>query len=305
MPAETIVKRMLGYCLSSLPEKQAEALRAGVVAAVEGGALSLSRLAQQLPGKVALRHRVKRMDRLLGNEAIHCRRSGIYASLAHTWLNETGPLLIVVDGSDVTADQKWQLLRASVAMEGRSVTLYEEVHPQHRLGNRWVQSRFLGNLARLIPAGREPIILTDAGFRSPWFDAVDRRHWAWIGRIRNRGQVSVAGGPWKPVKELHALATEEAQDSAPVLPVRTRPTPRRMILIKKPSKGRIQRTRFGSRCRSKRSRKIAQRQKEPWLLACSPGRVHLSPATIVSLYARRMTLEESSGIPRIRDLAKD
>jgi hypothetical protein len=50
MHAETIVKRMLKDCLSSLHEKQAEALRAGVVGAVEGGTLSLSRLAQRVPG---------------------------------------------------------------------------------------------------------------------------------------------------------------------------------------------------------------------------------------------------------------
>jgi hypothetical protein len=30
-------------------------------------------LAQQIPGEAALRHRVKRMDRLLGNEAIHAK----------------------------------------------------------------------------------------------------------------------------------------------------------------------------------------------------------------------------------------
>jgi len=32
--------------------------------------------------------------------------------------------LVVIDWSDVTADQQWRLLRASVAVEGRSVTLY-------------------------------------------------------------------------------------------------------------------------------------------------------------------------------------
>jgi hypothetical protein len=57
---------MLGDGLLALHEKQAEALRAGVVAAVEGGHLSLSQRAQQLPGEVALRHRVKRMDRCWG-----------------------------------------------------------------------------------------------------------------------------------------------------------------------------------------------------------------------------------------------
>jgi hypothetical protein len=148
-------------------------------------------------------------------------------------------------------------------------------------------------LARLIPAGRELILLTDAGFRSPWFDAVDRRHWAWMGRVRHRDQVSVEGGPWQPVKDWYAAATEEARERLQVWHVRTRPTLRRMILIRKLPQGRIQRTRFGARCRSKRSRQNVQRQKEPGLLACSPGLAHLSPAAIVALYAQRMTLEPS------------
>jgi hypothetical protein len=96
-------------------------------------------LAQQIPGEAALRHRIKRMDRLVGNEAIHGKRLEIDGRLAAGGLDGIRTLLMGVDGSPVTADQKWQLLRASVAVEGRSVTWYEEVQPQRRLGSRWVQ----------------------------------------------------------------------------------------------------------------------------------------------------------------------
>ena len=123
MHAKGIVNLMLANCLSSLHEKQAEALRAGVCAAVEGGHLSLSQLARKLRSQVALRHRVKRMDRLLGNGAIHARRIEVYGSLARQWLAGLGPLLSVGDWSPLTADQRWHLLRASIAVEGRSVDL--------------------------------------------------------------------------------------------------------------------------------------------------------------------------------------
>jgi hypothetical protein len=108
MHAETMVKRMLKDCLCSLHAKQAEAIRAGVVGAVEGGHLGLSRLAQQIPGETTLRHRVKRMDRLLGNKAIHGKRKEICGRLANGWLDGIGVLLRVADGSPITADQKWQ-----------------------------------------------------------------------------------------------------------------------------------------------------------------------------------------------------
>ncbi len=291
MHAKGIVGLMLKDCLSGLHEKRAEALCAGVSAAVSGGRLSLSGLAHRVGGSAALRHRIKRIDRLIGNDAIHQDRSVIYSELAARWLSDIGHTLIVVDWSDLTRDQSWHLLRASVAVEGRSVTLYEEVHPRNRLGSRWVHQRFLGRLERILPAGCKPILLTDAGFRSSWFDTVDRRHWQWIGRIRNRDLVCVEGAPWKPAKSLYALAGEEPQEFH-VRHVRNHPATRRMVLVKRLAKGRVSRTRFGKRRVSKVSLAAGNREREPWLLACSSGLAHLSPAAIVALYAQRMRIEQ-------------
>ena len=44
------------------------------------------------------------------------------------------------------------LLRASLPVGGRALTLYEEVHPQKKLANRDVQHRFLQRLAQRLPA---------------------------------------------------------------------------------------------------------------------------------------------------------
>ena len=38
----------------------------------------------------------------------------------------------------------------------------------------------------MLPEGCEPIIVTDAGFRGPWFKAVEAQGWDWVGRIRNK-----------------------------------------------------------------------------------------------------------------------
>jgi hypothetical protein len=233
------------------------------------------------------------MDRLLGNGAIHAKRVEMYGALARHWLAGLGPLLIVVDWSPLTEDQRWHLLRASIAVEGRSVTLYEEVHPRRRLSSRWVHQRFLGQMRRLLPEGCSPIVMTDAGFRSSWFDSLERRHWEWIGRIRNRDMVSIDGAPWQAVKKLYEMATEQPQEFANVLHVRNRPTRRRLVLVKKAPKGRIRQTCFGLRCRSKHSQQIAKRENEPWLLACSAGLAHLSSSAIVALYAQRMRIEQS------------
>ena len=100
--------------------------------------------------------------------------------------------LIVIDWSDLTPDRKWQLLRASVAVEGRSMTLYEQVHPQSRATSPRVHRACLTKLSAMLPRGCIPILITDAGFRGAWFKLVERMGWYWIGRIRNRDMVSPA-----------------------------------------------------------------------------------------------------------------
>lgn len=240
-----------------------------------------------------MRHRVKRIDRLLGNEALYAARATIYHGVAEQWLAGIEQVLVVIDWSDVTADQQWHLLRASVAVDGRSVTLYEEVHPQQKYGDRAVHRRFLARIAKLLPVGCTPIIMTDAGFRSTWFDLVTRRHWQWIGRIRGKDMVSIAGGPWKRCTEIYTAATSQAREYADGFYVRSNPTSCRLVLVKREAKGRSRRTRMGKLSRARTSLKSARSAREPWLLACSTGLAHLSPQAIIALYAQRMRIEQS------------
>lgn len=73
----------------------------------------------------------------------------VYRALARQCLADVTTPLIVVDWSDLTPNLRWQLLRASVAVEGRSVTLYEEVHPLSRLAAPGVHRAFLTRLAAM------------------------------------------------------------------------------------------------------------------------------------------------------------
>lgn len=148
-----IVEGMLGNCLSSLHARLAEAVKAAVGGALRGGRLSLSQLARSVESATAMRHRVKRMDRLLGNASLQSVRADIYREVSTRWLAGVDNVLVVIDWSDATTDQRWHLLRASVAVEGRSVTLYEEIYPQRKYGNQAVHRQFLARLAKLLPVG--------------------------------------------------------------------------------------------------------------------------------------------------------
>jgi hypothetical protein len=109
--------------------------------------------------------------------------------------------LSVIDWSDLKADQSLHLLRASVPVGGRSLTLYEEVHPQGKLGNRQVQHRFLQRLAQMLPAAAEPIIVADSGFKVPFFREVEQLGWRWVGRVRGRDSIKLKWR-WRSGKRL-------------------------------------------------------------------------------------------------------
>ncbi|MGD4910013.1 transposase, partial [Xanthomonas citri pv. citri] len=51
------------------------------------------------------------------------------------------------------------------------------------------EKRFLQQLRRMIPDDVRPILVTDAGVRTPWFRAVSAMGWEWVGRLRGRTQV--------------------------------------------------------------------------------------------------------------------
>ena len=187
MQTQAIVSRLLRCCVALMHASRWQALRDIAVSAVSGRALTLTSLALGTTRTTSVRHRVKCVDRLLANPHLESERIGAYRALAQERLSGVPQLLIVVDWSSLTADLKWHWLRASVVVEGRSITLYEEVHARKHLAASNVHRQFIKRLAALLPAtDSPPIILTDAGFRTPWFRMVADEGWTWIGRTRNR-----------------------------------------------------------------------------------------------------------------------
>lgn len=201
--------------------------------------------------------------------------------------------LIVVDWSSLTADLQWHWLRASVVVDGRSITLYEEVYARRHLANRKVHRRFVERLAGLLPpATKPPIIVTGAGFRTTWFRMIAAQGWHWIGRTRNRDFVRQAEQPWFPAKQLYTMAAIAARDLGLYEVVRNCPLVCRLVLVKMKPTQRQHRYPSGKVQRHTQAKKTAQCHREPWLLNCSPALAHLEPDAIARLYAQRMRIEQ-------------
>jgi hypothetical protein len=272
-------------------------LMRAVDALIAGRRLTMMDMARSWPGAERVRAPLKALDRLLGNRHLYEERMRIYGSMA-CWLMGREHPIIVVDWSDLKADRSWHLLRAAVPVGGRTLTLLDMVFPAGQQASARAESRFLQQLRTLLPPGCCPILVTDAGFRAPWFRAVTAMGWRWVGRMRNTTRVKpvdIADEPseWLPCKALYALALKEPRDLGLMHTVESNPWVSRLIVHEKPARGRKDRNRFGGTARNSNSRKSAQREREPWLLATSPDLKDLTARQLVAIYAQRMQIESS------------
>jgi hypothetical protein len=259
-----------------------------------GQRLSLTQLGRSLLSAAQVKHNIKRMDRLLGNMHLHQERIAIYQFLSHELLKGNSQPLIIIDWSDLTTERDYHLLRASIPVGGRALTLYEEVHPQKDIGSPKVQKHFLHTLQQLLPEGCCPILITDAGFRNPWFKAVRALGWDYVGRVRNRDMITpIDKEDWQPCKNLYDKATYRAGYVGNYSVVRRNPIDTHLYLVKQKAKGRHQYNLNGSRTKRGCSEKIARRQKEPWLITTSLCGDQSQAQRIIKLYKTRMQIEEA------------
>ena len=294
MHALRIVQQLIRSCCPQIHCARLTVILAAVGAALRARRLTLTELGRALVGAARPKHNIKRIDRLLGNRHVGAERFDLYQALARHVVGALREPLIVIDWSDLTADRRWQLLRAAMPIGGRCLTLYEEIHPLTRFGNPRVHRRFLQKLKALLPEGIKPILITDAGFRAPWFKAVNRLGWHWIGRIRNRTYLRPHGAAtWIGCKRLYLQAQGRPQALGAYEVVRSNPVSCHLYLIKRPKKYRIRKSILGHRLCGNQSLKQARAQREPWLLAVSPSLAPLTAQRIVNLYATRMQIEEA------------
>ena len=201
--------------------------------------------------------------------------------------------LILIDWSDFTYDRSHLILRASVPVGGRALTLYEEVHAYRYYGNARVEKRFLKTLHALLPEACTPIVVTDAGFLGPWFRAVTKLGWHFIGRLPKSVLYQEAGQRhWSKCQDLFERATTTSHYVGEVALVRSHPFLCHLYHYRHPRQGRHKMTMFGKRAQSRHSKKNAQREASPWILASSLSPDEATAKQVIQRYRTRMQIEE-------------
>jgi Transposase DDE domain len=286
--ATGILRTVLAFSLQDIHCRRRDAVWRAVDGLLQGGKLWLTALGRALPGSTSDKHRIKAADRLLGNRALHQELPQFYRALAHRLLRRTNAPIIAIDWTGLAS--RHYLLSAQLCCEGRSVPVYERVYSKNRISNPRAEREFLHELAAILPIDCKPIIVTDGGFRSPWFVQVRALGWDFIGRVRNRTHAYL-DGRWKAVHSLHQCATARPRSLGLALMPRRGPEPYRLVLSKRPKlKGRKRLTRRGTPGRRSQDHKCSSGYREPWLLVTS---LHCNAKAVVAGYALRMQIEQS------------
>lgn len=302
--ARRIVQGFVHGQLNLIHAARRELLCAAVSAVMGGHLLSLSRLARALMGESTQRAALKRVDRLMGNKRIGQEAQVVGAALLRTLCRGGQALVIAVDWSAVCPGGAFVELRAALTWlgMGRGLTIYQRVYPVSKLGNGHAERALLDTLHGWMPAGTEVIMVTDAGFRRPWFTHVERLGWSWIGRIRAGVCVSREGTHWEQASAWFAKATGQACRWSECWLTRRFRFTCDMVLYRHRAVGGKRYARAGHGSTPKTRREAQASAKEPWLLAHSPQLRAYRAEQIVAMYARRMQIEENFRDSKSADL---
>ena len=293
MHAASFLSRWLDISTVVRHRARVQSLARAVQALLDGKKLALTHLGRHRAGPAHVKHHIKAMDRLLGNSHLHDERDGLYRAMARSLLVGQRNPVILVDWSDFELERQWLMLKAAVPVEGRAITIYEQVFPFRCYNSPGAHRQFLERLKSILPDSCVPTVITDAGFRGPWFRAVEALGWNWIGRIRNSIKYfNEATGRWCLTKSLYPKATTKVRHIGWVTLSKRKKYGFRLYLVRA---YRVRRGRPVKRVYRKQSNlpMYHKMHKDPWLLATNLPHSRLMPRQVKRLYAQRMQIEET------------
>ena len=296
MHAGALLHKFFKKSAQEIHKKRLEALFVTVESLLRGRLLTLSGLGQSMLGPVAVKHCIKRVNRLLGNTHLHTDRLILYRDLAERAIGRIKQPIILIDWSQLDEHDKYYVIRATVPFFGRGLTIYEETHPKKVYDTHLVNKEFLLALKTLVPSHCQPIIVTDAGtgFRTPWLKEITRIGWDFVSRIRGRMTMFLhCNAEWASCHDLYLKAKRQAKCLGHGLLTKENRFACEFFLAKRTIKKRSARSNKIETHYESNERGFSRRAMEPWLLATSLDPDAVSPNTIISIYKQRMQIEES------------
>lgn len=262
--------------------------------AMKTNKLYLTGLGRELSNKNKTSSNIQKMDRLLSNEILHSEQIYVYKTMNSYLIREGSTPWLHIDWSCINPVTNLYLLRASLSMQGRSIVIHEECHPKKKENNHATHKAFLDNLKKMLPTSVKPVIITDAGFRAPWFAYVRKLGWHFVGRLRNKNLILLDSMPvWQLSKTLFEQATGKPTCIGHGLLTEEGKVPAHFVLYKGPSKNRHKLNINKKPSSSGKSKRHSQANKEPWVLVTSLPLTEDVAKQTVNIYRQRMRIEEN------------
>lgn len=257
MHVEVILHQLLS---KSIHQTRLKGLIGVINAVIKSKTLNLSLLGRSFDSQAKERSGIRPIDRLLANPFYQDKVIELYKPICSRVIGIIKQPNIIVDWSSIPNSQcnteggEHCILRASYAAEGRGITLYEEVHPKKKEGNPKVHKVFLKTLQSILPEDCCPCILTDAGFKNPWFKMVSALGWDYVGRIRGLVLYDDGSG-FKSIKDLFIKASTIPKYLGSYLIAKTNSLKTNVYIYKGKSKGRHKYTKTKKISQDKDSKK--------------------------------------------------
>ena len=255
--------------------------------------LSIAGIGRALKRRAGVKHNIKTIDRLFGNKKL-IQGSSYYYQDCVRWLvgNNKRPI-ILVDWSGLTRCGAFHFLRASVPVGGRALPILDLTFSRKAYGSPKAHKAFIKRLTAILPSDCNPIVVTDAGFRSPWFQLMRKTGWDFVGRVRNSTQYKREGElRWAKVKTLYLLANRVPRYLFKGKLAKSNPEDCFFHCVKQKKKNRVKKNLLGKKVQSSVSKKHEEGGNEPWLIATSLSPQAFDAKGIMILYKKRMQIEE-------------
>jgi len=268
-------------------------LLASVSGLLKGERLTLTAIGRDMPGDADEKHKVKRVDRLLGNRHLQREVRRICAAIVSSLAGQRAWLPIVVDWT-AGPGRELMLLEAAVPIGGRAVSIYHQVHRLSAYKNPRVQNQYLRRLAEIVGAEAQVVIVADAGFQRSFFETVEALGWHWIVRLGEPLSVRrEATAAWQPLAELYPLA-RTCPRSLGVYELGKRACYQaRVCVVAPPRQRRRDRPNNREHGHGTMARRYRKLYRGPWVLASNLPEDVFGVNDIVALYAERMQIEET------------
>lgn len=289
MLTKEVSQNFFNNALTSIHVKRANCLFETAWALTAEAKLTISSLGQHKSGNAYVKHKIKSVDRLVGNEKLHKEIAIVYKEFFKSLVLCTQELFILVDWSGCCGDET-HMLRASMIHDGRSISIYNEIHPKKKLGNQTVHNRFLSSLKKMIPADKKVVIITDAGFLTPWFSRVLKLGWDYIGRLPGYVMIQPHKEEWIKVADINCIRKNYVASlgKARLGKNSTRGVSGDIYTYHGKSKNRKEKSKF-----PQHNKKYEKQYQSPLVLATSLNSEQYSGACVKNKYKNRMQIEQN------------